>query len=527
MRRSMPFSNLPIMLKFLFMDLMLIAAVMLIWLAMLRSVKNTQGEKYREMEYNAVSASSNLLNLSVETSVSIAKSIYTNENIYNFLNTEYENQSEYYSVYYQLQQSTALNIADTNIIRQCIIYTSNPTVLTGGSIHKLDEAKDQYWYKYFVKTRKPTVICIAPDADEMVLVRKLDYHNLKTGESYICMYLEPSVLKDFADEYGFDGEFYIMCGGNLLYSSDKDIESADDIAITPDFECLKRNYYTCEIEFYSCAARKGLKDFLSANRSVMIFLFVVTFLAVLCGMTLGYNMKRRIRAAMNEYSSTGSTISLAEKKNGCDEIGRLLSVCGEMSGKIEAAGSEFKQHSDSLVRKSSEYDSLFATAMRLDAELAVTEKMPEILLNNTDEYIPITAEAELLEKTAEKYGAVYIGTTHGTDIEVPAYSIVLIAEDIFRNMGGDIVSVSYSDDMAEIVFEGEEAPRSTDFIKLSAIFENEPVSEDYSFSRDQRFNPYLRLKHCLGGNVEISMNGKNKLRLEITIKKEEGENDDS
>ena len=66
MRRSMPFSNLPIMLKFLFMDLMLIAAVMLIWLAMLRSVKNTQGEKYREMEYNAVSASSNILNLSVE-----------------------------------------------------------------------------------------------------------------------------------------------------------------------------------------------------------------------------------------------------------------------------------------------------------------------------------------------------------------------------------------------------------------------------------------------------------------------------
>jgi len=518
-RRSGLLSNLPLTLKFVLMDVLLICAVMLIWIAMVRSVNRTQGEKYKEMEHNAVSASANIINMSVETSVSIAKSIYTNENIYNFLNTEYATQSEYYSVYYPLQQSTALNIADTNIIRECVIYTSNPTVLTGGNIRKLDGAKDQYWYKYFVRTKKPTVLCIDPDTNDMILVRKLDYQNLKTGESYVCMYLEPSVLSNFADDYGFDGELYVMCGGNLLYSSDKDISSAEGISISPDFECLQRNYYTSEIDFYSCASKKGLRDFLLANKTVLIFLLIVTLMAIMCGLALAVNINRRIKAVLREYEDTGSALAFSDKKNGGDEIGRILDVCGALSEKIEEAGSEFRQHSDSLDRKSSEYDSLFTTAMRLDAELAVADELSDIRSMNLGDQFPLTLEAELVKKTAENLGGTYVGNVAGSDMYVPAYSLVLITADVFRHMDADSVSVSYTDGTAEIVFEGVKAPKSTDVIKLSAIFEEDCVSGDYSFGRYQRFNPYLRLRHCLGEKTDISISSRNKLRFVITIKK--------
>lgn len=526
-RRAAILSNLPVRGKFLFMEIMLVACVLLTWAAMLMSVKNTQSEKYKEMEYNAVSAAANTLNVTVETSMSIAKSIYTNENIYSFLNTEYATQSEYYSAYYPLQQSTALNIADTNIIRECIIYTSNPTVLAGGNIRKLDGAKEQYWYKYFVKTKKPTAICIDPSTSDMILVRKLDYQNLKTGESYVCMYLEPSVLKNFADEYGFDGELYVMCSSSLLYSNNDEVSSVDDIEISPDFECLQRNYYTSEIEFYSCAAKKGFKDFVSGSRNILIVLLCVTAAAVILGIAMAHNIRRRIKAVLSEYEDTGSAVSFADKNNGNDEVGRLLDLCGAMSGRIEEAGSEFKQHSDSLVRKSSEYDSLFATAMRLDAELSVAEELSDIRSMNLGEYFPLTLEAELVKKTAEKFGGTFSGTASGSDIKVPAYSIVLIAADAFRHLNAESVSVSYSGDTAEIVFEGGTPPRSTDVIKLSAIFEEDCVSGDYSFSRDKRFNPYLRLRHCCGRNVDVKLISKGRMRFVITIKNEKVENYDS
>ena len=522
-RRAALLSNLPLVFKFVFMNILLVTAVLLVWIAMIRSIQATQKEKYKQMENTAVSATADLMNVTVETAVSIAKSIYTNGNIYNFLNTEYSSASEYYSVYFPLQENTALNIADTNIIKSCLIYTSNSTVLTGGNIRKLSEFKEQYWYKYFIKTKKPTVLCIDPDTSELILVRKLDYQNLKTGESYICMYLEPNVLSSFADDFGFDGELYVMSGGDLIYSSNKDDTSVDSIVIGPDFECIQRNYYTTEMEFYSCSNKKGFKDFVEINIVPLSSLLIITIIAFIAGTIMAVNMKRRIKKAINEYSSIGSMKSLLETGNGRDEIGRLLDVCGEMSEKLEATGSEFKQHSDSLVRKSSEYDSLFSTAMRLDAELVVAERLPDMMSYNNEEFFPLSFEGELIKKTALKFGGMYSGNVSNSNLKVPAYSLVLVAEDAFRELGTYSVEISENADKAEIKFEGEKAPRSTDVLKLSAIFEDENVSSEYAFDRSYRFNPYIRLKHCLGNNAELEINGKNKLSLVIKIKKEKGE----
>lgn len=508
------------MLKFALMDVLLVTSVLLIWAAMLRSVKGTQKEKYKQMENTAVSATADIMNVTVETAVSIAKSIYTNDDIYKFLNKEYVSASEYYSAYYPIQSNTALNIADTNIIRNCVIYTSNSTVLTGGNIRKLSDSKDEFWYRYFVKTKKPTVLCIDPDKNDIILVRKLDYQNLKTGESYICMFLEPSVISSFADDFGFDGELYIMSGGSLIYSSDKEAASADDIVIGSDFECIQRNYYTTEIEFYSCSAKKDFKDFISANVPVLIFLLTVTFIAVAAGIAMAMNIKRRIRAALREYDSTGSMKSLSDAANGRDELGQLLGKCGSMSERIEATDSEFRQHNDSLVRKSDEYDSLFETAMRLDAELAVAEAMPELRAKRTEEFFPLSFEADLIKKTALKFGGTYVGKIPYTDMKVPAYALMLIARDAFEKLGADSVEITVSDDRAEIRFDGENAPKSTDVLKLSAIFEDDSVSGEYTFDRNYRFNPYLRLRHCLGSSAELDISGRNKLRLVIIIRRD-------
>ena len=512
-------------LKFVLIDTFLVLSIFIVWFAILRTVSSTQKKKYKQMEHTVVTASEQIMNMSVESAVSIAKNIYTNEAIYNFLNKRYSSSSEYYEAYYPLQQNTAMNIADTNIVKCCNIYTDNPTILSGGSIYKLETAADSYWYECFRKMNKATVLCIDPDTNNIILVRKLDYMNLDTGESYLTLELNGSVLNQFADNLEFDGELYIMSGGELLYSSDKSDETVDDVSITPAFECITRNYYTLDIAFYSCAARKGIKDFVIGNKAMLVCLAAVILLVVLMGHVVAFGINNRIKPILSAYGDSGGIGDVTEGNCGKDEIGKLIDVCCGMSKRLMEKGSEFEMSSDSLMRKSSDYESLFTAAMRMNAELLVREEIPEALIGTADEYITLSAEAGLLGKTADKYGAVYSITGEPCSEPIPAYSLVLIAADAFSSFGATACTVKCDGTKTVVTFEGDKPLKSAAALRLRAIFEGEGISEEYSFERVNRYNPYLRLKHCLGKKADAEVSGKNSMKLVITIdlKKEKGE----
>ena len=515
----MPFSNLSVRRKFLMIDVMVVLAVILTWVTMLSSISKTKEEKYKQMEMTAITASDQMLNVSLENAFSIAKNIYTNEAMYEFLNTEYPSSAAYYEAYYPLQRNTAMNISDISIVKNCTIYTSNPTILTGGDLKQLGSAVGEYWYQAFMKIGKPIILCIDPDNGSMKLVRKLDYIDLDTGDSFLCIELNTDEIAKLADNIGFDGELYIMSGSNLIYSSDKSAKTADDIDIKPDFECVTRNYYTTDIEFYSCSSKTKMKDFLAANKVLLTGLLIVVVLVVFTGKCMSINIRRRVKPVLSEFRATGYVQSARKEKNGRDEIGRIIDICCDMSERLRLKGSEFELSSDSLMRKSSDYESLFATAMRLDAELAVNRLLPDIRIDLPDEYFPLSVESTLLRRTADKFGARYVGDQIDRNDKwlVPAYSLVLLAEDFFQHFGADTIEVSAEDDSAVIVFRSDKRPRSTDILKLNAVFEEDEVSNDYSFDRNYRFNPYLRIKHCLGSNISLIINDKNKFNVIFTI----------
>lgn len=519
--RFAPFSNTPVGIKNAILVVMMLLAVLTIWGSMVRTIKLTQKEKYRQMEHTVVTASEQIVNLSVESAVSIAKNIYTNETIYDFLNEHYSSEAEYYAAYYPLQRNTALNIAETNIVKRCTIYTKNPTVLTGGSIKKLDSAINDYWYKYFKELNKSTVLCIDQEKNEFILVRKLDYYNLDTGESYLCLEMNSKVISEFADSLDFDGELYIMSGNHLLYTSDKDASTGDNITISQDFECITRNYYTVDIEFYSRSHKKGFTDFIKINKQLMVLLAGIVVFSIFMGRMLAVGIKRRVKAASTEYKAIGIIQNTHKGRNGRDEIGTLLDICCDISEKLQKSGKEFKNRNASLLRKESDYASLFKTAMRLDAELTMREKYPDINSNSNTEDISLTQEAELIEEVADKYGTKFSASPIPPEKwSVPAYSFALIAADVFKHYEDVSSNIIVTEDTAVISFESSDIPVKEDVLKLSAIFEDGDISDEYSFDRNYRFNPYLRLKHCLGDNVEFEIPFRDRFRLVFTIKKD-------
>jgi hypothetical protein len=512
---------MPIWLKFFVMMLLLVMTVGVIWIATLYTISVTQNEKYRKMEDTAVTAAEQIMNMSVETAVSIAKNIYINEAIYEFLNTRYTSASSYYETYYPLQQNTAMNLAETNIVKRCTIYTDNPTILSGGNIQKLEPAKSEYWYQIFQRMEKPTILCIDPDTASLVLVRKLDYRSLETGDSYVCLEMNNAILGQFVENLGFEGELYVLSGSNLLYSSQDTVKSIDDVVITPDFDCLARNYYTVDIEFYSYAARRTIADHLRDDSWLVTGLSAVLLFIIVISYLIFFNIRKRINPVVRQYQHTGAVLNLEMGKNGKDEVGQLLDVCCDMAKHIADSGGQSEQDSENLLRQSKAYNDLFLTAMRQDAELSVIEKLPDLRLENPAVMIPLSEELELLQKAAEKLGARF----NADDIPenqwtVPAYSLLLIADDIFRRFIDPSVTVTFLDDTAYISFESPKTPKSADMLKLRAIFEDSNISEAYDFSRSYRFNPYMRLKACLGNGADIEIIDRNMFRLIFKLTQE-------
>lgn len=521
------FSNFSFGVKLLVCALMLLMVLVTTALLVLHSTVSTWKDKYNQTEETAVNAAEQLMNMSIDSTVSIAKSIYTNEAIYRFLNMTYPSSAEYYEAYYPLQQNTAMNIADTNVVKRFTIYSANPTILTGGNIRTLDSAKDEYWYQTFKKMNKPTLLCIPPDGDTPLLIRKLDYMALETGESYICLEMNRAAMSKFVENLGFDGELYVMSGGTLLYSSEAGAGSVDDITIDPDFACITRNYYALDVEFYAHAREKNFLMFLSENRWYFV---ILTFLLLLmtCGILLVYvGVRKRVRPAIREFRETNLMSSLTKGANGSDEVGKLLDICCDMTGRLQRKGDEFEESSQNLEQKSSDYASLFRTAMRLDAELKMRSLFPELCAGVTEEEIPFMMEQDFLSAIVEHHGAKLLGTVSVPEQwRVPAYSIALAAEWVFAHQGGVSANVTAEDGIVRVSFLTTKAPRTTEVLKLRAIFEDSGISEAYSFERDAQYNAFLRLKHCMGDAVDadVSSKGSFGLTLKLMFLPQNGEN---
>lgn len=522
-KRSAPFSGLSVMKKFVFFDIIMIAAIISVGTIMVTTVMNVTAKKYLQIEKTVISSTEQMTTIGVESAVSIAKNIYTNEPVYDFLNKEFKSSSAYFEEYYPLQKNTALSTADTNIVKKCVIYTSNPTILANGTMKSLDEAYDDLWYKDITKYNKPTILSVDPSEHLLILVRKLDYCNLETGESYLCLILNNDYIKDYVNNLDFEGQFYIMSGGELIYSNDDEMESVSDVAITPDFECVTHNYYTVDMEFYASADKESYIDFLTDNKFLIPCLSAILIITLTAGIVMAKGINKRIRPVLKEFNDTGIVESLSEGANGSDEIGSLLDICASMSERLAQKGSEYKESSDSLMKKSSDYNSLFTTAMRLDAELTAINTMPYLEKRFTDENISLSDEAAMLEKTAEQHNASFTYDGGGDNIIIPAYSLVLIAEDIFSNFDGRTAKLTVEDGIAIIKFESEKTVTSSETLKLYAIFEDADVTSEYSFDRSNRFNPYLRIRHCLGNSVEMVINEKNNFKIMFKIRMEKGE----
>ena len=160
---------------------------------------NHEDEKLQS-EQTIIAASEQYIDTSIENIVAIAKTVYTNNTLYDFLNVDYATSADYYDAYYKMTENNSLIIAENNNIRKFTIYTDNKSILNGGNISNLEDVKKAEWYNDFINIKKDMIVYCDSENGYLSIIRKLDYYKIDTGDCLLKIdFNQKNLTQNFKD----------------------------------------------------------------------------------------------------------------------------------------------------------------------------------------------------------------------------------------------------------------------------------------------------------------------------------------
>ena len=121
----------------------------------------------------------------VDTVSKVAKSIYVNQYINDFLETEYKDPFDYVVNYQQFFKDTFFQSADMTGSSMITLYTDNSTIVSGGTVRNLDLIRESGWYQDLNKKETEQLLYFAYEPDipgavmdperHVCFVRKMNY----------------------------------------------------------------------------------------------------------------------------------------------------------------------------------------------------------------------------------------------------------------------------------------------------------------------------------------------------------------
>lgn len=495
----------------------------------LKNIYDAEKKHKSELEQTIITASEQYINTSIENVVAIGKSIYTNINIYDFLNQKYDSALEYYDAFYEFENNNYFIIAENSNVKKCTVYTDNPTVLNGGNITNLSSAKNEKWYLQFQKLGKPMILFYNNETGNFSLIRKLDYHTLETGESYLKIDLNGNMIQEALSNLDFKGKIYIMSNGVLLYSNQPDAQTSE-IIITPDYKCYTQNYYSADLEFFAYASEHSFLNVIIQNIALEIVFVVILAITAFILIFLTKDYVMRIKNPVRYYREHSSFSGMPEKYIGNDDLGQLYMCCVSLSDKLSLKQHEYNRCRDTLTRCINDTELLLMTALSLDCINYFIMNYPLEYRTYYDEVkdfmkcVPLNREFELLDTlkkiSEEKYKkAVEIYIDKNIDSEnlrILPCSLVPVAEHILKYSNAIKIYVKCCDGFLLFNVQTESSIPKSSIIKFHAIFEDD-FNKDYSFKSGYEFNPCIRLKKYYQSDISEMISEQNQFSLTLTI----------
>lgn len=510
-------SDIRINTRVLCILLALILAIGIMFAGMMIIVLSQRKDNKKELEQSVMVSTEQYMDTAVDNMISIAKTVYTNEALYDFLNKRYTSTVEYYDAYYDFSQSRFLIVTEDSSVKNFKIYTANETVTNGGNISRLDSVADEEWYIRFSTLKKDMIIYCDTESRNLSLIRKLNYKSVQTGETIFKLDFNMANFQECLRNLSFDGSVYLMSGDMLLYSNHKDLRIPDTDVLANGMK-LDRNYYTCDINYYVCGNKKDIFSVLVKPITIgfaIVFVGCQVFIVVIL-----LNFKNRIK----EVYDVCATKKVSQKVYyGEDEIGKLYNNLKNIIVDVKRLSDEkrnLKLYFDEYMKNT---NGIIISALNYNTQirLGLDNEQANTIIPLCDEILNVSRSLDAL-RNRSGFRYTLISDTEANEKTILPYSLSEIALHLAEY---DTAECEMEIDIREHggcyrvrFYKPGIFMNSAELLRLRAIFEPDGERNFLKFDPDDEYNPYIRLSRFYGDDISIVINSKEEIDLEFVIK---------
>lgn len=288
---------------------------------------------------------------SIESVAGLGKRIYMNKYVDDFLDKEYASAMEYVSDYQDFFKGTLFQnrVGMDNVL--ITMYIDNDTVVNGGEVNQLEEARDSIWYQYlkdsgFEKTlffdydesRTPAV-----DAKrKIIFLQKLGFYSDSDREKILKIELDYSSVIRNLTKMNYDTSIYICWNDRIMLSNGKHASVGQDFEQFTDQEHVgysqDMSLYGMDMKIYVLQSEVKVLTEIKDNIPILLMLVMINAVFPIF-MMQGINHSFTVRIGeLSEVFKNVENEHLVEIKDvrGNDEIGSLMRNYNKMAVRINS-----------------------------------------------------------------------------------------------------------------------------------------------------------------------------------------------
>ena len=303
---------------------------------------NYKENRMRELTYVMERVKANLSD-TVESCILFTYNLYSDEKLDEFLSKQYINHLDYYEDYMDMQKNNSLSYNyNYGRLYKIITYADNETLINGGSIARLETAKDTDWYKEFIESNQDIFLYTYYDGEKkyvpgsgtsrtISVIRKLDYFDKRGTNKVLKVDLDYSnMLKDVLNEK-LDGEIFIRNNEFILFSNLPTASGMREYELAhmvdPEKATMSMTFQTGfeEWEILIKAKEVPFWSVLIENKWLIIIILISIFLPTILIYFVGKSISHRLMIITSYMGKVEKEqFEVIEIAEGEDEIGKLI-----------------------------------------------------------------------------------------------------------------------------------------------------------------------------------------------------------
>ncbi|OMF19791.1 sensor histidine kinase [Paenibacillus sp. FSL H8-0548] len=328
------------------------------------TTNNVKNQRMKDIS-RAVEQINNDFRSEVEDAVTISDVFYTDYNLNEILETDYQEPAAYveaYDSYFRriLNSYTPVYTSVQNIK----IYVENPTMLHSGGIGFLsDEMKQTDWFQLlegrnnsfpiFIRSQKEDQYLKSdPDItrDTFSIIREMNYFESKNNwKKFLKIELKTSTIEQIFQNQNLQGNIYLVNDkGQVQFTTDPEVNwrkespdyatlqfPADSITIQPEYS------YVSYLEDWRIIGTISEEEVLKDVRQSRKFIFVLSFLniiiptLIILWITRSLNM-RLVQILRHMKKVKNQNFDTIKQEEYLDEIGQLTSEFNRMTIQVKS-----------------------------------------------------------------------------------------------------------------------------------------------------------------------------------------------